>query len=97
MLTETGEVGYEASTPRLLSSPGPAYRTSVEAVSMLTAASTVTIQAGIASSATPAITLIVRQTGASDHCPHLAAVGMLTAAAMPLLAQICHWGQGRSG
>lgn len=57
---------------------------------MLTAASTVAVQAGIASSATPAITLIVRQTGASDHCPHLAAVGMLTAAAMPLPAQICH-------
>lgn len=59
---------------------------------MLTATSTVAIQAGVTSLAIPAITLIGRQAGTGDHCPYLAAVGMLTAAAMPLLAQVRHWG-----
>lgn len=86
-----------ASAPRLRDSPPTAYRTSVEAVSVLTAASTVAIQAGVASSAAPAITLVVGQTGTVDRRPHLAAVGMLTAATVPLLAQICHWGRGESG
>lgn len=72
--------------------PPPAYRTGVEAVGVLAATSTVAIQAGVSSSAAPTVTLISRQAGAGDHCPHLAAVGMLTAATMPLLAQVCHWG-----
>lgn len=68
----------------------PRVRAGVKAVGMLTATSTVAIQAGVASSATPTVTLIGRQAGTGDHCPHLAAVGVLTAATMPLLAQVCH-------
>lgn len=64
---------------------------------MLTAAPSVAILTGVAGSAAPAITLIVWQAGAGDHCAYLAAVGMLTAATTPILAQVCHWGQGESG
>lgn len=64
---------------------------------MLAAAPTVAIFTGVAGSAAPAVTLIVWQAGAGDHCAYLAAVGMLTAATMPILAQVCHWGQGESG
>lgn len=64
---------------------------------MLTAAPTVAIFTGVAGSAAPAITLVVWEAGAVDHCAYLAAVGMLTAATMPILAQVHHWGQGESG
>lgn len=57
---------------------------------MLAAAPAVAICAGVAGPAAPAITLIVRQAGTSDRCSYLAAVGMLTAATMPVLAQVCH-------
>lgn len=68
----------------------PCVRASVQAVRVFTAAPAVAICTGVTGPAAPAITLIVGQAGAGDNCANLAAVGMLTAAAMPILAEICH-------
>lgn len=78
--------------------PGsPAHWASTQAVGMLTAAPSMAIFTGIAGPAAPAITLIVWQAGTGDHCPYLATVGMFTAAATPILAQVRHYRQGESG
>lgn len=68
----------------------PCVRPSVEAVGVLTAAATVAILTGVAGPAAPAITLVVWPAGAGDRCAHLAAVGVLAAAATPILAQVHH-------
>lgn len=57
---------------------------------MLAAAPAMPIRAGVSASAAPAITLVVRQAGAGDSRPVLAAGGMLAATTIPVLAQIRH-------
>lgn len=76
-------------------SSSPPYWASVQAVSVLAAAPTMAVRTGVAGPAAPAIALIVGQAGTRDHCAYLAAVGMFTAATMPILAQVCHWDRRR--
>lgn len=80
-------------SPRPLAAP--AYWASVQAVGVLAAAPTVAVNTGVAGPTIPTVTLIVRQAGTGDRCAYLAAVGMLTAATVPVLTQVCHWGAGK--
>ena len=90
----TGRIHFAGPPTQLLGSP-PAHWASTQAVSMLTAAPSVAIFTGVAGPAAPAITLVVWQAGTGDHSAYLAAGGMLTAAAMPILTQVRHWGRER--
>lgn len=68
----------------------PCVRTSIQAVSMLATAPSVAVGTWVTGPAAPAVTLVVWQAGAVDYRAYLAAVGMLTAATVPILAQVCH-------
>lgn len=91
-----GPATLGAPTTQLPGVP-PAHRPSDQTVSMLAAATMVAILTGVAGPAAPAVTLVVGQAGARDHCACLAAVSMLTAATVPILAQVHHWRQREGG
>lgn len=90
----------KSASPPSGSAP-PAHRPGVQAVGVLAAAPAVTIFTGVAGPAAPAVALVVWPAGAGDRCALLAAVGVLAAAATPILAQVHHWrrpgGRGWNG